>query len=271
MSETHGTIDVRRDGPVAIVTLGRGRGNVMGGRFFAELRSTFEELGRDDSRAVVVTGHGDDFSFGLDLAEAAGFLTPLLGASDASGRQAFLDLIRDWQAAVTALAACRKPTVAAVAGKCIGGGVDLVAACDVRVAAADAVFSVREARVAIVADLGSLQRLVGIIGDGHLRELALTGDDIGADRARAIGLVNDVLPDRSGALHAALDLARRMAANSPLVLRGIKDVLDAERGPRVEAGLRYTAVWNAAFLPSHDLGEALAAFSERRAPDFQGR
>jgi len=266
-------LKVERDGAVAVVTLaGPGGKAVMDGRFFAELADTFGRLDLDDDvRAIVVTGPGRDFSFGLDLREAATTFGRLLDQGDAAARQEFLDLILAWQAAATAVARCRKPTVAAVAGWCVGGGVDLVAACDVRVASADAVFSIREARMAIVADLGSLQRLAGIIGEGHLRELALTGDDIGAERAAQIGLVNRVLPDAEATLAAATDLAARMAANSPLVLRGIKDVLDVDRGPRVEAGLRYTAVWNSAFLLSEDLREALLSFEERRPPTYVGR
>ena len=268
-----GRFGITRDGHVATVELvGSGGKPVMDAAFFAELRETFTALDRDaDVRAVVVTGTGGHFSFGLDLAEAAGSFGRMAAQPGARGRVEFLDLIRDWQDTVTAVAACRTPTVAAIEGWCIGGGVDLAAACDVRISTADAKFSVREAKVAIVADLGSLQRLVGVIGDGHLRELALTGDDIDAARAERIGLVNSVYADGDALRTAAADLAGRMAANSPLVTSGIKDVLDAERGPRVEAGLRYVAVWNSAFLQSQDLGEAFAAFAERRSPRFMGR
>ncbi|KRC54147.1 MULTISPECIES: crotonase/enoyl-CoA hydratase family protein [unclassified Nocardioides] len=262
-----------RDGHVATVELaGPGGKAVMDERFFAELAETFTALDADaDVRAIVVTGAGPHFSFGLDLAGAAATFVPMRTATHAGARQELLALIRRWQAALDVVAGVRKPTVAAVTGWCIGGGVDLAVACDVRIASADAQFSVREAKVGIVADLGSLQRLVGVIGDGHLRELALTGDDIAADRAAAVGLVNHVHADAPAALAAAQDLAARMAANSPLVLRGVKDVLDAERGPRVEAGLRYTAVWNAAFLLSNDLDEAITSFVERRPPEFTGR
>ena len=264
---------VARDGHVATVGLaGPGGKAVMDERFFGELAETFAALDADaDVRAIVVAGAGPHFSFGLDLGAAAATFAPLRTATDAGARQELLALIRRWQGALDVVAGVRKPTVAAVTGWCIGGGVDLAVACDVRVAAADAQFSIREAKVGIVADLGSLQRLVGVIGDGHLRELALTGDDITADRAAEIGLVNHVHPDASSALAAAQELAGRMAANSPLVLRGIKDVLDAERAPRVEAGLRYTAVWNAAFLLSNDLDEAMVSFVERRPPEFTGR
>ncbi|HWU23203.1 MAG TPA: enoyl-CoA hydratase-related protein, partial [Nocardioides sp.] len=169
-----GRFAITRDGHVAIVGLaGSGGKPVMDGAFFAELRETFTALDRDaEVRAIVVTGSGGHFSFGLDLAEAAGTFGSLGQRPGAAGRAEFLELIRDWQATVSAVAACRKPTIAAIEGWCIGGGVDLASACDVRIATVDAKFSIREAKVAIVADLGSLQRLVGIIGDGHLRELA---------------------------------------------------------------------------------------------------
>lgn len=273
MTTTERRFTVSCDGAVATVGLaGPGGKAVMDDAFFAELAATFTELDADDAvRAVVLTGAGDHFSYGLDLAAAAGTFAPLRAATHAGARQELMALIRRWQAALDTVANLRKPTVAAVTGWCIGGGVDLAVACDVRVASADAVFSVREAKVGIVADLGSLQRLVGVIGDGHLRELALTGDDVDAARAARIGLVNHVHDTATETRTAAADLAARMAANSPLVLRGIKDVLDAERGPRVEAGLRYTAVWNSAFLLSDDLDEAMLAFLERRPPEFTGR
>ncbi|MBS4752118.1 crotonase/enoyl-CoA hydratase family protein [Nocardioides sp. zg-ZUI104] len=266
-------LQVTRHDQVAVLALaGPGGKAVMDGRFFDELGAAVASLDADpDVRALVLTGAGPHFSFGLDLAEAQQTFGPLFGAAGAGPRLELLELIRRWQHLVDTVARSRKPTVAAVSGWCVGGGVDLAAACDVRVASADAMFSVREAKMGIVADLGSLQRLVGLVGDGHLRELALTGDDIDAARAERIGLVNHVHPDAEAARAGAVELAARMAANSPLVLRGVKDVLDAERGPRVEAGLRYTAVWNAAFLVSDDLAEALASFAERRPPRFTGR
>ncbi|MFW6868587.1 crotonase/enoyl-CoA hydratase family protein [Nocardioides sp. CPCC 206347] len=271
MSEPRFT--VAYDGPVATVTLAGPRGKaVMDAQFFVELAETVTALdGNDDVRVIVFAGSGGHFSFGLDLMEAVQAFAQNKAATDSGGRQDLHAMIRRWQAALDVVAKTRKATVAAVTGWCIGGGVDLAVACDVRIASADAKFSVREAKVGIVADLGSLQRLVGMIGDGHLRELALTGDDIDAERAAAIGLVNHVHPDADSALAAAADLARRIAANSPLVVRGIKDVLDVERGPRVEAGLRYTAAWNAAFLLSHDLDEAVTSFIEKRPPEYTGR
>lgn len=161
--------------------------------------------------------------------------------------------------------------IAAVSGWCVGGGLDLIAAADIRLASADATFSLREAKVAIVADVGSLHRLPGVIGEGHLRELAYTGKDIDAARAERIGLVNDVHADQAAVLDAAHAMAREIAANPPLVVQGIKDVLDQPKAGRIADGLRYVSAWNAAFLPSEDLTEAIQAVFEKRPPEFEGR
>jgi enoyl-CoA hydratase len=141
---------------------------------------------------------------------------------------------------------------------------------DIRYASADAKFSVREVKLSIVADVGSLARLPYILSDGHLRELALTGKDIDAARAEKIGLVNEVLPDAEATLTAAHGTAAEIAANSPLVTRGIKDVLDEQRTADVAASLRYVAAWNSAFLPSRDLKEGISAMFAKREPNFTG-
>ncbi len=161
--------------------------------------------------------------------------------------------------------------VAAIAGWCVGGGLDLAAACDIRLCAADAKFSLREVRLAIVADLGSLQRLPPIIGQGLTRELAFTGEDIDAQRAVSINLVNAVHPDRQALLAAAREMARGIADNPPLTVQGIKQVMNSTSTRQTAEGLRFAAVWNAAFLQSMDLNEAFAAFTERREPKFRGK
>jgi enoyl-CoA hydratase len=263
-------LKVERAGPVAEVTLlGPGKGNAMGPDFWRELPIVFGALDADpEVRAVVLTGGGRNFSYGLDLpAMLPGWAPMLAGDALAGPRTALLRDIRRLQDSVNSVAATRKPVIAAVSGWCVGGGVDLISAADIRLASADATFSVREAKVAIGADLGSLQRLGGIIGEGHLRELALTGKDIDAARAEKIGLVNDVHPDQASVLAAARALAEEIAANPPLVVQGVKEVLSAATEQRVADGLRYVAAWNAAFLPSKDLGEA---FLERRKPEFRG-
>lgn len=265
---------VERTGRVARVTLtGPGKGNAMGPDFWRELPQVFGELDADaEIRAIVLTGSGKNFSFGLDLPAMSPTFGPLLGEKAlAAPRTDFLYEIRAMQDAVTAVAACRKPVVAAVSGWCVGGGLDLIAAADIRLASAEASFSLREAKVAIVADMGSLHRLPAIIGEGQLRELAFTGKDIDAARAEKIGLVNDVYPDRDAVLAAADTLAAEIADNPPLVVQGVKDVLDQPQAAKVADGLRYVAAWNAAFLPSEDLTEAIQAVFEKRKPSFGGK
>jgi enoyl-CoA hydratase len=178
-----------------------------------------------------------------------------------------LDADRDVRAIVLT---GRTPTIASIHGWCIGGGVDLVSAVDIRYASADAKFSVREVKLAIVADVGSLARLPLIISDGHLRELALTGKDIDAARAEKIGLVNGVYDAAEACLAASHATAAEIAANPPLTVNGIKDVLDQQRISRVSESLRYVAAWNAAFLPSKDLTEGITATFAKRAPEFRG-
>jgi enoyl-CoA hydratase len=278
-------LSIERDGSVATLWLDRPEArNAMGPEFWNDLPLAMAELSDDRSvRAVVIAARGPHFSVGLDLKAMAGMLTggepgpaegngktkshqPSMASRAVTARQGVLRM----QASVTSVAQCPKPVVAAIHGYCIGGGVDIVSACDIRVASADAVFSVRETKVAIVADLGSLQRLPRIIGKGHVAELALTGKDITAARAQEIGLVNDVLPDAPAALAAARRLATEIAANSPLAVQGTKAVLAACEDRSVADGLDYVATWNAGFLGSDDLVEAMTAFMEKRTPEFKG-
>jgi enoyl-CoA hydratase len=272
-------LTVERDGHVAVVWLDNAaRRNAMGPAFWTDLPRVVEALGDDaDVRAVVVAARGPHFSTGLDLASFG----ELLGGDGPRGdgaapspavqRHRTHRQIRAMQAAITAVADCPVPTVAAVHGACLGGGIDLITACDIRLASADAVFSVRETRIAIVADLGTLQRLPGIVGRGQAAELVYTGRDTSAEQAQVLGLVNAVHPDVDALHAAARALAHEIAANPPLAVRGSKAVMTAPDRPGVAEGLERVALWNSAFLPSHDLHEALAAFMEKRPPEFTGQ
>jgi len=258
---------------IATVTLlGPGKGNAMGPAFWREMAGAFESLDGDrDVRVVVLRGSGTHFSYGLDLMAMMADLGPLIqGPQMARGRTDFLNLCRRMQGAVTAVERCRKPVIAAIAGWCIGGGVDLVSACDIRICSADARFSVREVKLGMTADIGSLQRLPAIIGQGHTRELAMTGRDFDAAHAEKIGLVNAVHPDADTLFAAAIALAAEIASNPPLAVEGTKNVLNWSADHSVEAGLEYVAAWNSAFLQSKDLTEAVMAFMERRPPTFTG-
>ncbi|RRR40996.1 crotonase/enoyl-CoA hydratase family protein [Mycolicibacter terrae] len=273
MTESYESVTVEIKDHVAQVTLiGPGKGNAMGPAFWSELPQVFAALDADrDVRAIVLTGSGKNFSYGLDLAAMGGTMTPMLAEGAlARPRADFHRELQRMQGAITAVADCRTPTIAAIQGWCIGGGVDLISAVDIRYASADAKFSVREVKLAIVADVGSLARLPLILSDGHLRELALTGKDIDAARAEKIGLVNDVYDDAEACLAAAHATAAEIAANPPLTVAGVKDVLDEQRTDRVAASLRYVAAWNSAFLASKDLLEGIGAIMGKRTPKFTG-
>ncbi|HZM85733.1 MAG TPA: crotonase/enoyl-CoA hydratase family protein [Blastocatellia bacterium] len=264
----------RHEGVVEVVLIGPGKGNAMGPDFWREMPEAFAELDRDEGvRAIIVRGEGDNFSYGLDLAAMVGDLGSHFGGGEnlAAERTRLLDLVGEMQKAFDNVAACRKPVIAAINGWCVGGGVDLIASCDIRLCSGDARFSLREVKVAIVADLGSLQRLPRIIGEGATRELAFTGKDILASRALQIGLVSETYESRDALLDAARTLAGEIADNPPLVVQGIKRVMNYCADKSVADGLDYVAVWNSAFLQSADLSEAMLAFRERRAPRFKGK
>ncbi len=277
-------INIERDGHVATVWLDRPEArNAMGPAFWDDLTAAMTDVSSDAGvRAVVVAARGPHFSVGLDLKAMAGLLTGSDGRRQDGGvgdgppsmavrAVAARAGVKRLQKAISSVADCPKPVLAAIHGYCIGGGVDLVSACDIRMASADAVFSIRETKVAIVADLGSLQRLPQIIGKGHLAELAYTGKDITAARAKEIGLVNEVLPDADAVVVATRAMAAEIAANSPLAVEGTKAVLTAGEGRSVADGLDYVAAWNAGFLQSDDLVEAMTAFMAKRPPEFRGR
>ena len=234
-----------------------------------ELRSAFEQIDQmEDVNVVVLGGTGKHFSAGIDLVYLAEVQQQLGQLSEGLRQERLNRLISDLQASVSAVEACRKPVLASIQGYCLGAGLDLAVACDLRYATGATRFSVREVDLAIVADLGVLQRLPGIVGEGIARELALTGRTFKGEEARSMGLVNQVYGKtdalRSGVMAVATDLARKSA----LTLRGIKETMNYSRDHSVADGLRYVAMRNAAMLLSKDLDEAASAVIEKRSPKF---
>jgi len=267
-------LDVTTDAHVAHVVLrGPGKGNALGPDFWREMPAAFAALDQNrDVHAIVLSGAGGQFTYGLDLAAMRTELRYALDGNNlAAERTQFLAQLSAMQQATLAMLRCDTPIVAAISGWCIGAGIDVVCAADVRVCSSDAQFSVRAVRVGIVEDVGSLQLLPRIVGEGAARELALTGMDVDAEYARAIRLVNHVEPTPDAALARAHAIAARIAANPALVVRGVKRVMNEFSHRGLTESLHYTALWNTAFMQSHDFAEALAAFRERRPPHFQGR
>lgn len=252
-------VEVRREGDVAIVELARAdKMNAMDGAMFAAIGDTFRALGRDPSvRAIVLAARGRHFTAGLDLDYAS---RQFVGGGDpgraAEARVRYIEWLQD---SFSAVEQARVPVVAAIHGACVGAGVDLTAAADIRIMSADAFLQIAEIDVAITADLGTLQRLTHLIPNGILRELTYTGRRMGAEEAARYGLTNKVAADREAAVAAAIELARTIAAKSPLAMAGAKRSLNYSRGRPVEEGLRDVALWNSATVVSADLTEAVRA------------
>lgn len=266
-------LDLTIDGYVAHVRLNRPEKlNAMGPEFWDDMPGVFAEIDQNrDIRAVVLSGAGRSFTAGLDLMAMMPRLPFGEGPPDGAKQARLHQMIRDMQRAITCVERCRVPVVAAVHGHCIGGGVDLITACDVRLASADAKFSVREVRLAMVADMGTLQRLPAIVGQGVARELVFTGRDFDAAYAERIGLVNRVLADADAVRSEAFDVARAIAENPPLAVQGAKAVLNEAQRYETDRGLEYVASWNAAHLINQDLGVAVAAFVSKEKPEYSGR
>jgi enoyl-CoA hydratase len=273
-------VTVEFEGHVAIVWLDRpDQRNAFAGDLWSDLPKIMDALDRDDStRAIIIAAKGQSFTVGIDLKAFGPTLlnggidpsAPDQPTSDIAKRRATYAMVKRLQTAFTSIANSSKPVIAAIHGHCIGAGVDLITACDIRYASEDAIFSVRETKLAIVADVGTLQRLPRIINPGHLAEMVYSGRDYTADEAAGIGLVTKVLPDAAGVLEAARETANEIAANSPLAVQGSKAVLNGGEGRSVEEALDYVALWNTAFLQSNDLLEAIMAYTQKRPPDFKG-
>jgi len=242
--------------------------NAMNADFWKEIIDIFQCADEtDEVRVVVLSGAGKHFSAGIDLAllaQAASHLGKDVGRNARALRKTILQL----QGSFNAVDKCSKPVLAAIQGYCIGGGIDLISACDMRYCSADAQFSIKEIDMGMAADVGTLQRLPRLIGDGIMRELAYTGRNVNAEEAQRIGLVNSIYADHSALLDGVMDLARQIAAKSPIAIRGTKEMIGYARDHRVEDGLEYIATWNAAMLQSADLQVAMMAHMSKKTPEF---
>lgn len=242
--------------------------NAMNAAFWSEIFEIFQWIDETDAvRVVVLSGAGKHFSAGIDLMLLASVANEM-GKDVGRNARLLRRKIVQMQASFTAVDQCRKPVLAAVQGYCLGGAIDLIAACDMRYAAEDAQFSIKEIDMGMAADVGTLQRLPRIIGDGMLRELAYTGRMVAADEARAIGLVNRVYSTSETLLEGVMDIARVIAGKSPIAVAGTKQMISYMRDHRVDDGLEYVATWNAAMLQSDDLRLAMTAHMTKQKPEF---
>lgn len=254
---------------VATVMLNRPeKANAMNPPMWRELQECFEWLDAEPGvRAVVLGGEGRHFCSGLDLSMFGG----LKGESSDPARRAehFRRKVLAMQDNLSALEKCRKPVLAAIHSLCIGGGVDLTCCADMRYAAADARFSIREIDIGMTADVGTLQRLPHLIPQGVVRELAYTGRDLDAQEALQLGLVNRVFADREALLAGVVEIAREIAGKSPLAIRGTKEMLLYARDHSVQDGLNYIATWNAGMLSEADLMAGVGAQANKTRAEYE--
>lgn len=264
---------VEKKPPVAWVYLNRPeKKNAMNPPAWREIIPIFEDLDQDpDIRAVIIAGKGNCFTAGIDLMEMVGELPELMDPGQKGGvKWRLLKKIYPLQDTMSCIEWCRKPVIAAIHGHCIGAGLDMATACDIRLCSADAEFCLKEAAVGFVADVGVLQRIPLIVGQGMARELAFTAKMISARRAREILLVNEVFDDQAALMQGAFDLAMSISENPPLAVQASKEVLKYSVGKSIEDGLKYVASVSANIIPSKDLMEAVTAFAEKRKPKFTG-
>lgn len=265
---------VEKKPPLAWVYLNRPeKKNAMNPPAWKETPPIFEDLDNDpEIRAIIVSGKGTCFSTGIDLMGMATELPELMEKKQTGGvKAAMRKKIRILQDTMTCIERCKKPVIAAVHGYCIGAGLDMITACDIRLSEKNAVFSLREAAVGIVADVGVLQRLPHIVGQGITRELAFTAKNIDAHRAKEVLLVNHVYETYEELMENAEKEAILISKMSPLAVCASKDVLNFGIGKSVEDGLAYVASMSTNIIPSEDLTEAVTAFIEKREPVFPGK
>ncbi len=265
---------VEKRPPLAWVYLNRpAKFNAMHAPAWKESIPIFKDLSDDpEIKAIIISGKGKCFSAGIDLLGMATVM-PELGTREQMGgiKWSFIPKIHALQDTMTCIEKCRKPVIAAIHGYCIGAGLDMATACDIRLCTADASFSLREAGVAFVADVGVLQRIPNIVGQGIARELAFTAKYIDAKRAKEILLVNEVYPTYESLIENAEKMAMEIVDNSPLAVQASKDVLNFCVGKSVDDGLKYVASISANIVPSEDLLEAMTAMMEKRKPKFTGK
>ncbi len=276
-NQNYTCFEITLEGGVAHLQLSRPEArNSMIPEFWSELPAAVNELSDSgEARALVVSSTGRHFTAGMDLSvftqpdslftSSSGNEQAEFGRVRAEVRSAALAL----QESLSCLESARMPVLAAVQGGCVGGGVDMVSAADMRYCTADAFFCIQEINIGLTADLGTLQRLPRIIPDGLAREMAYTGRRLSAEEAAASGLVNQVYPDHDAMVEGVFGIAQEIAQRSPLAIWGSKEMLNYTRDHSVTDGLNYIATWQAGMFHPDDMAEVFAARAEGRDPVFQ--
>jgi enoyl-CoA hydratase/carnithine racemase len=246
------------------------KANAMNVDMWQEIRQAFRWVDdTPDARVAILEGEGKLFTAGIDLEMMMGMGATIQSDCEARMRENLRRVILDMQDTLTSLERCRKPVLAAIHGGCIGGGIDLISCADMRYCASDAYFSIKEIDIGMTADVGTLQRLPRLIGEGMARELAYTGRRFTAAEAREMRLVNKVFDSREALQTGVREMAAVIAAKSPLAIRGTKEMITYARDHSVADSLNYNATWNAAMLLGDDIQEAMMSTMGKRPAEFK--
>lgn len=248
--------------------------NCMTETFWKELPEAVQYLATstEDVRVLILSGEGPHFTSGIDLGMFGGIAQAISSGMDQGRvREALYRKILGLQDAFTALEEAPFPVLAAIQGGCIGGGIDMITACDMRYATKDAFFTVKEIDIGMAADVGTLQRIQSVMPAGLARELVYTGRNMDASEAMACGLVTRIFDDHNAILEGVMEIATTIAAKSPLAITGCKRNLNYARDHSVAQSLDYMAAWNAGMLINEDLQKSMMANMAKTTPEFDGK
>ncbi len=237
--------------------------------FWRELPEAVNEISEGaGARVIVLSAEGKHFTAGMDISVfmEGGLKAPTENRQVAA--EHFRHTVKALQDTFSALENARQPVLAAIQGGAVGAGVDLATACDCRYASEDAFFCVQETAVGMTADVGTFPRLAKVIPEGWARQMAYTAERVPAAKAKEIGLVNEVFDSHDALLDGVMDIARKIAAHSPLAVAGCKRLINYARDHSTADTLDYIALWNAAMLRGEDIMESYIAKSEKREARF---
>ena len=265
------TLDLKVENHIAHIRLNRPKAyNSMIIEFWQEMIDVFAEIEMTpEARVVVISSEGKHFTAGLDLAAFAGIAQEMTSDEDGARiRERMKTTVLELQESFNVIERCRLPVLACIQGACIGGGVDMISACDMRYCTEDAFYCIQEINIGMTADVGTLQRLPHLIPSGLVRELAYTGRRMMADEAKTSGLVNEVFESQEAMLEKVMEIAAEIASKSPLAVYGTKEMINYTRDHSVDDALKYMAVWQSGMFFSKDLMEAAAANQAKKTPSF---
>lgn len=265
-------VTYRREDHVGFITLNRPEKlNAMSLSLWDSLSRAISDAEEDsESRVVVLRGEGRSFCAGLDLSPENDLIHMVTATPSAKQKTDFYNVVKRIQSYHTRMERLSQPSIAFLHGHCLGAGLELALCCDFRICSAETLFGLPEATLAIITDVGGLQRLPRVVGQGHAREIAFRGHRFDAQHALIINLVNHVYPDQETMNVEGIKMALEIAANPPLAVQGAKDVFLYNQEVSIDRALEFNAARSSMIMPSEDIFEAFSAYMQKKKGNFKG-